>query len=145
MGTTYCLTDFYSPNYGVSYSGGGKLRIAPAPEQIYEGETLQTDLLRKKFYEYVHQWRLERGSASSIKDMTDKASYQKIINELGRPVGRPIIQFILEELAREPDFWFAALRELTHGENPVRPDHRGNLQLMTRDWLDWGRSHGYSV
>jgi hypothetical protein len=27
-------------------------------------------------------------------------------------------------------------------ENPVAPAHRGNIALMTNDWLTWGRMNG---
>jgi hypothetical protein len=37
--------------------------------------------------------------------------------------------------------WFWALRALT-GENPVPSEHRGNIEAMANDWLQWGQEKG---
>ena len=29
------------------------------------------------------------------------------------------------------------------GEQPVPPQHAGNIEAMRQDWLQWGREHGY--
>ena len=52
------------------------------------------------------------------------------------------VPLILCLLAREADFWFEALVAIT-GEQPVPPEHAGNVEAMRQDWLRWGREHGY--
>jgi hypothetical protein len=65
------------------------------------------------------------------------SAYQQIIG-----LGAECVPLLLAELERTPDHWFWALRSIT-GENPVRPEHRGKLALMAKDWIDWGRGQGY--
>jgi hypothetical protein len=57
-------------------------------------------------------------------------------------MGAPAISLILERLEREPDYWFEALRQITH-QNPVRQEDIGDLSLMTQSWLSWGDKNGY--
>ena len=64
-------------------------------------------------------------------------AYQEII-----AMGPKAIGLILQELKKEPDFWFWALRYLT-GVNPITDDIRGNVMAMTTAWLDWGCTRGY--
>ena len=35
-----------------------------------------------------------------------------------------------------------ALKAIT-GCDSVPPSHRGNIELMAADWLEWGKSRGY--
>jgi hypothetical protein len=55
-------------------------------------------------------------------------------------MGMPVAPYIMDELEKRPDFWFAALREIT-GENPVPPASAGRVREMARAWLEWGRAH----
>lgn len=72
-----------------------------------------------------------------MNDIVLNRSYQQIIG-----MGKPAIALILQDLKKEPDHWFWALRSIT-GENPIQPDDRGRLQKMAEAWLEWGRQHGY--
>ena len=63
--------------------------------------------------------------------------YQAVIG-----MGAAAVPLIIDELRREPDYWFAALMVIT-GEDPVPDDERGNLDRMTARWLDWATEHGY--
>ncbi len=63
-------------------------------------------------------------------------AYQAIIG-----MGRTALPFIFEELHQRGGHWFWALRAIT-GENPVPPEHRGNVEAMTQDWLRWARDRG---
>jgi hypothetical protein len=74
---------------------------------------------------------------SSLSDMTGHLAYQEIIT-----MGLPVIGRLLEQLRKSPDFWFEALRRIS-GANPVRQEDVGDLELMTRAWLDWGAQQGY--
>src|SRR5947207_10431415 len=53
-------------------------------------------------------------------------AYQQIIG-----MGKEAIPLILEELQREEDHWFWALKSIT-GDDPVAPSERGQLPKMTR-------------
>lgn len=91
--------------------------------------------LEQTFDKLAKRWKRETINISSIQQMVLHPCYQKII-----AMGHKAIPLILNELKREPDFWFWALRALT-GQDPVTEDIRGDLMAMTKAWLDWGREH----
>jgi hypothetical protein len=66
-------------------------------------------------------------------------SYQRIIG-----LGPAALPLIFNELAREPDHWFWALKAIT-GEDPVPPSARGKLRKMTELWLQWAVSHDIAL
>jgi hypothetical protein len=56
-------------------------------------------------------------------------------------LGRPAVPYILEELRRDPDHWFAALYLIT-GENPVPQNFTGTVEEAADLWVRWGeRAH----
>jgi hypothetical protein len=61
-------------------------------------------------------------------------AYQAIIK-----LGSGAVPLILEEMKREPDHWFIALRKLT-GADPVKPEQQGDITKMTREWIEWSTS-----
>ena len=69
--------------------------------------------------------------------MAKHPAYRQIIE-----MGSAAIPLLLTELRRAPDFWFAALREITK-ENPVPPKSAGKVKEMARAWIEWGRKRGY--
>jgi hypothetical protein len=81
-------------------------------------------------------WREERGFSSSLTDLVLSPSYQRVI-----ALGRPVVPYLLAELAARPDHWFWALSAIT-GVNPVPDQGAGNLQAMTEAWLRWGDKEG---
>jgi hypothetical protein len=85
------------------------------------------------FAELASRWRADTEFLSSPAAMAKHPAYREII-----AMGEPAVPLILAELEARPDFWFAALREIT-GEDPVPPEARGNVKAMTRAWLEWGR------
>jgi hypothetical protein len=93
--------------------------------------------IKGEFHRLVAEWKASHGARSTHKTMTEHPSYRAII-----ALGEPAVPFILEELARYPDWWFSALKAIT-GANPIHPDDRGNLGKMAAAWIQWGRSHGY--
>jgi hypothetical protein len=93
--------------------------------------------LRSIFQDLADKWRKETGHLSSMQAMVMSQPYQSIIG-----MGEPVVWLILEELKARPDHWFWALMHITR-ENPVPVEHSGNLMLMTADWLEWGKQHGY--
>ena len=104
---------------------------------LLEAEDQQNSL---GFQKLVRQWREQRGVSSSPIEIASLPPYQKII-----AMGKPAIPLILAQLATEgddPDYWFWALTVLADAD-PVRPEDRGNFQLMARSWLEWGEREGY--
>jgi hypothetical protein len=91
---------------------------------------------QERFRQLVARWKAERLPHSSSTRLTDHPAYHEII-----AMGRRAVPWLLAELEREPDHWFIALRRLS-GADPVKPEHRGNLDAMTADWLAWGRQQG---
>lgn len=89
------------------------------------------------FNELAKKWKDETVNLSSIQKITSHLAYLQIIG-----LGPVAIRLILNELKRAPDFWFCALRALTR-TNPVLREMSGDLNAMTKVWLDWGQTHGY--
>jgi hypothetical protein len=92
----------------------------------------------RQFYRLMATWKTEVRFLSNINEKCSHSAYQQIIE-----MGQDVVPLILDELRREPDHWFAALRTLT-GENPVPPEARGKPKEMTLAWLEWAEKHGYS-
>ena len=101
-----------------------------------ERPDLQIDL---EFSRLTSAWRRDTELSSSLTEISTHPAYQRIVG-----MGCLALPLIFQELAREPDHWFWALKAIT-GCDPVPPSHRGDLELMTADWLEWGRSRGYVV
>jgi hypothetical protein len=102
------------------------MRNAPAPEVVSE--------TKMAFESLAGEWKASRGPATTVSMMTRHPAYKAIIG-----LGESAVPWLLEELDREPDHWFAALRSIT-GANPVRPEDRGNLEKMAASWIEWGRA-----
>ena len=96
-------------------------------------ETLSPEELREQFEALAADWKERSGYLSDARRMAMLEPYQRIIG-----LGRPAVPLILEELQREPNFWFWALEAIT-GEDPVPPDANGVVDRMVEAWLEWGR------
>jgi hypothetical protein len=92
--------------------------------------------LAELFQELAKRWRAETLYLSSSTEIAMHPAYQRIIG-----LGPAVLPLILAELERQPDHWFWALHALT-GADPVPPEGRGKLPIMTRAWLEWGRENG---
>lgn len=90
-----------------------------------------------KFQLLAENWKEESRFYSFTKQSTELPSYQAIIE-----MGDSALPFIFKEMVNEPNHWFVALKKIV-GENPVLPEHKGNLQLMTNDWLQWAKIKNY--
>ncbi len=93
--------------------------------------------LHRRFHDLVREWKTAKVFTSSGSEIALHPAYQQIIG-----MGKDAIPLILEELQREEDHWFWALKAIT-GEDPVAPNERGQLPKMTQAWLRWGKEHGY--
>ena len=69
--------------------------------------------------------------------MIEHPDYQRIIQ-----MGEQAVPLMLEELEREADHWYPALRQLT-GVSPVPEESKGNLAKLRDAWLCWGRGEEY--
>jgi hypothetical protein len=101
-----------------------------------DAPVLQPIDLRKRFLELASTWKKDTRLVSSMTDMILHPAYQQIIG-----LGRGALPLILEELGRQPDYWFWALFAIS-GEDPVRTQDQGDLEKMTAAWLSWGKQRG---
>ena len=112
---------------------GGRVLVVvqplPAPDPPAEDQ--------KRFRELVHRWKEGVGHLSSTARMAKHPAYREIIQ-----MGSAAVPLLLAELKRDPDFWFAALREITK-EDPVPARSAGKVKDMARAWVKWGRERGY--
>jgi hypothetical protein len=92
--------------------------------------------LESLFNKLAEQWREDTKTASSITDIALNPAYQRIIG-----MGPVAIPFILRRLQKEPEHWFWALRSIT-GADPVQPEQRGKIRLMSEAWCNWARQAG---
>lgn len=90
-----------------------------------------------KFYSLASAWRSETGMHSLMIHKAMHPSYQIIIG-----MGVEALPYIFNEMRSSQDHWFWALRAIT-SLDPVLPEHRGNIEEMTNDWLNWARKQGY--
>lgn len=90
-----------------------------------------------KFQLLTERWKEESRFFSFAKQSTQLPSYQAIIE-----MGDSALPFIFKEMTSEPNHWFVALKKIV-SDNPVAPEHKGNIQLMTNDWLQWAKMKNY--
>jgi hypothetical protein len=95
--------------------------------------------LEMKFSALERDWKESTQFLSSVSAISMHPSYQRIIG-----MGEKVLPLIFSSMKQEPDHWFWALHEIT-GENPVKYEHRGYINEMTNDWLEWGRQHHHTV
>lgn len=93
--------------------------------------------LEARFHALMKQWKKDTQTDSSILRMIRHPAYQEIIG-----MGEPVVPLLLAELEHEPDFWFAALQQIT-GTDPVPKASAGKIEEMTKAWIDWGRDKGF--
>ncbi|MGH6871897.1 MAG: hypothetical protein ACREHE_10350 [Rhizomicrobium sp.] len=91
------------------------------------------------FEELAAAWKRETVNESSSQRMAAHPAYRKIV-----AMGEKAVPLVLAEMRERPDYWFAALREITNAD-PVPAEARGDLSRMTQAWLDWGRENGYRL
>ena len=92
---------------------------------------------REIFGRLAQEWRNARNRYDSGARMFAHPAYQQIIG-----MGDRALPLIFEELRRELDHWFWALKAITR-EDPVPHEQLGNLEAMREHWLQWAESRGY--
>jgi hypothetical protein len=121
------------PDERVPLPEGAQVRI-----EILTGETAvsgqeHNPALAERFHRLAEQWREAVKPLSSVTRMVQHPAYQQII-----ALGSGVVPLLLQELERQPDHWFAALKALT-GASPVAAEDRGQLDRMAAAWLHCGR------
>lgn len=94
---------------------------------------------RSRFERLAREWESTTQFSSSVHQMSMDTSYQQIIG-----MGPAALPFIFERMKERPGHWFWALQAIT-GEDPVRPDHAGDIEAMTGDWLRWAAEHSIAT
>lgn len=149
--TAYPIRDPYSSAVWSSQKSQRSLgQWLLAEEPYYEGHTvmarkraqeLESVLCEKNeeamFIDLAEKWKRETQLHSSMLEIAMHPAYQRIIG-----MGPFAIPLILNDLGKEINHWFWALRAIT-GENPVPQEHQGKIEDMASDWLKWGRSKGH--
>jgi hypothetical protein len=120
-----------------SLSGGYHTANTRSSEVRVSTESKALDWLR--FRNLVAQWREERGATSSIAEMSACSAYLRIMAMGKEALPHLIAQLRLE--GDEPDHWFVALHYIT-GVDPVPDEHKGDMPMMAKAWLDWADAEG---
>jgi hypothetical protein len=82
------------------------------------------------FNDLYSKWKEETSVISST-DIFDNIYYQEII-----ALGKAILPTLIDKLNGSSTFLFLALYRIT-GENPVQPEHHGDIAAMTGEWKNW--------
>lgn len=88
--------------------------------------------IRVKFEAFSEQWKKETGRFSNTKDKYLHPAYQRIIG-----MGWAVVPLLIEDLNKQPAFWFWALRAIT-GENPATAGM--DVAQSIAAWTDWQKS-----
>ncbi len=84
---------------------------------IYEDHTVS----REDFNRLAAEWKSQAGFLASPSRIAELPAYRRII-----AMGSATVPLILDELRRDPDHWFVAMKRIT-GEDPVPEDARGDI------------------
>jgi hypothetical protein len=115
-----------------------KVAVPPGKVKVrVESVAASQEAPEARFRALVQQWKEATLLLSSITDMATHPAYQQIIG-----MGYAALPWIFEEMRRDTDQWFWALKAIT-GEDPVPLEDRGNLPRMAQAWLNWAKDHGY--
>jgi hypothetical protein len=97
--------------------------------------TQKFNSIENKFKKLSKEWKEETDGYSTSFHKSINSKYLQII-----ALGKPVLPFIFNDLKKEPNHWFIALKAIT-SINPVPPEHMGNIKKMTFDWLDWAEQN----
>jgi hypothetical protein len=95
-------------------------------------EIISNDI-KFEFNKLFGRWQEETEYQSSS-EMFENIYYQEIVK-----LGEKVVPHIINVLKSQPDYLFVALKRITN-ENPVKPEHRGRIKEMSRDWIEWWES-----
>jgi len=140
MSVVFETSRSYLPHQDVPLSfSNAALQIRAMQNRIaanyYEPCSRQEDL-PYKFMKLTSILQRETAHLSSIHTLSMHPAYQRIIG-----MGPEVVPYILRQLVSDKGYWFWALKAIT-GENPIKPNNRGNINAMVQDWLQWGINKG---
>lgn len=90
-----------------------------------------------RFHRLKEKWQMETAFLSSVSEIVMHPAYQQIIG-----MGPVAIPLILKEMSNKQGQWFWALKAITN-EDPVKPENRGIIAEMSKEWIHWGKGKGY--
>ena len=123
----WCLAAPRPSRYGVFY----KLALDLPDMEV----AVLSPVSDQAFKRLVTQWKEETWFMSSVKKRIAHPAYLQIIGH-----GRAATRWILEELKREPDYWYAALEAITRTDPAP---HAENMNQLREAWLAWGKANGH--
>lgn len=137
MSYTDILADPTRPagNYGTR---GGHSFVGQNTVRYDFVQDKQQRAFEAEFRRLVQEWTTAVRDLSSMHEMVGHPAYLQIIGK-----GPQAIPYIIRELQRQPDHWFAALEAIV-GDSPVMPDQRGDVVQMCEAWLEWAEREGYA-
>lgn len=97
---------------------------------IFQNRNLRS-FVQFAFETLKKKWLEEIEFASDIETIVNNRNYRFIAG-----LGWEVVPLIINELKVTPHYWFVALEQLT-GEDPVLPEHYGDMQSMAQDWINW--------
>jgi len=139
----FLVEDFYNAigdRVGGSEPGGVAARSRYACRHYFDpvAITRRKQILEESFRRLADDWLEKTAFEASLSDIIKLPAYQAIIE-----LGEEAVPFLLRELESRPNFWFAALREITKA-NPVADKDKGHLGKMTQAWLRWAKEQRIS-
>lgn len=111
-------------------------KVAKAASDHYE-DPVTRHSLTDRFTDLAETWRHETAFTSSLNEIVMNRAYQQIIG-----LGPEVIPLILQDLQKQADHWFWALKALTAAD-PVKPEDRGDITRMSDAWVEWGKMVNY--
>ena len=88
------------------------------------------------FEKLADQWERETILLSNSSKAEEHPAYQEIIK-----MGQPAVPLILKRMQSQGGHWFEALHQITDSD-PVNPKDHGNIPVMQKSWLEWGKRNG---
>jgi hypothetical protein len=120
------------------YRGGRWPGSASRPWVDYaEAAPEQAHGIAEQFASLAAQWASETMLMSSIEAIVLNSAYQQIIG-----MGMAALPLILQELEREPAYWFWALAAIAREDPAV---DAADFDDARERWLAWGRDRGLLV
>lgn len=109
------------------------------PKKYFSISPAQVDakLLEKKFNALAKKWKTYSAHYSTLKHMFNNEFYWEI-----KGMGTKVIPLILEDLKKEPEYWFDALEFITQTYPQPKPAaYLGDLEKTSKDWIKWGEEN----
>ena len=90
----------------------------------------------ERFHRLAAEWKAQSRFLSNSAQMAMLRPYQQIIG-----TGPAVVPLILDELRREPDQWFWAMKSIRE-QNTVPPEGVAKVRRLAEAWVTWGEQQG---